>query len=393
MAKTILFVYPHYPPGQESYGIGTFIYELTRQLSHSNAFNIIVVSKTFNNKEVILHHNLIIHRLPETEGLIERVVNSLTGNYFSHWFFGRRVYSLVRDYMQAKHVDLVEVCDFGGDGYRLISDLSLLTVIRVHGPSFFLDGFNRKSPIFSSFTRFLEKRQFQDAKKVIIPSERFWSALDVGKSVSPKMTFVAPYILLDCNSIPHKLAYSLTGTMRVLFVGRLDVLKGFDTLLKTIDDIRLRFPKFQIHFTCIGQNNMNQDFATMSASVGGNISIEFMGQLNRQSVRRQYREHDVLVLPSKVESVGYVVAEAMAAGLPVVGFDVGIMECLIEDGVTGYRLKNNGNEHMLSKALLKLYGNRELMMQMGIAARKKIQVYTKRSLLQTISLYNGLVEM
>ena len=76
---------------------------------------------------------------------------------------------------------------------------------------------------------------------------------------------------------------------------------------------------------------------------------------------------DVLVLPSRAEPFGTVLAEAMNAGTPVVATRVGGLPEVVEDGVTG-RLVAPGDPEALAGAVLEVLGRRE---EMGAAGRER----------------------
>ena len=79
------------------------------------------------------------------------------------------------------------------------------------------------------------------------------------------------------------------------------------------------------------------------------------------------RHLDVLVLPSRVEPFGTVLAEAMAVGTPVVASRVDGLPEVVEDGVSG-RLVPPGRPDLLAQAVLEVLGRRG---EMGAAARER----------------------
>ena len=83
------------------------------------------------------------------------------------------------------------------------------------------------------------------------------------------------------------------------------------------------------------------------------------------------RHLDVLVAPSRQEPFGTVLAEAMAAGTPVVATRVGGLAEVVADGVTG-RLVTPGDPAELAAAVLEVLADRE---RMGAAARAHAQQF------------------
>lgn len=79
---------------------------------------------------------------------------------------------------------------------------------------------------------------------------------------------------------------------------------------------------------------------------------------------------DIFLSTSDYEGFGIAVAEAMCAGLPVVGTAVGGVRDLVEDGVTG-RLTRKGDEAALAAAVRELVADDELRTRLGAAARER----------------------
>jgi glycosyltransferase involved in cell wall biosynthesis len=91
----------------------------------------------------------------------------------------------------------------------------------------------------------------------------------------------------------------------------------------------------------------------------------------RQDVPDILRSMDVLVHPSETEAFGRVLAEAMATGLPAVGFDVGAVGELIDHGRTGNVVKPF-DESAMADAVVRLLNDASLRQQLGQAGREKV---------------------
>jgi glycosyltransferase involved in cell wall biosynthesis len=97
------------------------------------------------------------------------------------------------------------------------------------------------------------------------------------------------------------------------------------------------------------------------------------GPLPAEQVAALYRGADVFVLPSIREPYGTVWGEAMAAGLPVVGWRAGNLPHLAEDGREGL-LASPGDVAGLSAALARLAGDEDLRRRMAAAAARRAAV-------------------
>jgi glycosyltransferase involved in cell wall biosynthesis len=94
------------------------------------------------------------------------------------------------------------------------------------------------------------------------------------------------------------------------------------------------------------------------------------GPLSREKVAGLYRGADVFVLPAARETYGTVWGEAMAFGLPVVGWRTGNLPYLAEDEREGLLLEP-GDVETLSQALLRLALDRDVRARLGAAAKRR----------------------
>lgn len=142
--------------------------------------------------------------------------------------------------------------------------------------------------------------------------------------------------LLDRHGLPpHDVTVAYPGTDRgapasgtanggrLLCIGAVTPLKGQDLLL----DALARLSASAWTCTIVGRLDRNPAFVERLRAAARNGTapdrIALTGPLAGDSLVSAYRQADVLVHPSRLEAYGMVVAEALAAGLPVVATDVG----------------------------------------------------------------------
>lgn len=160
--------------------------------------------------------------------------------------------------------------------------------------------------------------------------------------------------------------------LRVLYVGRLEPLKGAALLLDTLQ--RLPFARA----TLAGDGSERTRLEHAAAALGGRVRL--VGAVPRDDVRRLYADHDVLVVPSVVSALGrsegvpHVALEAQAHGLPVVGSRVGGLAEAVADGQTGL-LVPPGSGPALEAALTRLHRDRALLERLGLAAPRHAEAF------------------
>lgn len=99
--------------------------------------------------------------------------------------------------------------------------------------------------------------------------------------------------------------------------------------------------------------------------------ITFTGALSQKSLLQELAWAQLAILPSHVESFGLSIAEAQAAGLPVVSYRAGSIPEIVEDGTTGL-LAGHGEIDALAAAVVSLMANPARAFAMGEAARERV---------------------
>lgn len=123
------------------------------------------------------------------------------------------------------------------------------------------------------------------------------------------------------------------SVLRVLAVGNLIRLKGFDVLIEAVARTHHR----ECMTVCIvGDGPERQSLQALAASRGVSSCFEFAGTVPVTDMPRCFFEADVFVLSSRSEGRPNVVAEALAAGLPVISTDLEGVQGMVGDGENGW---------------------------------------------------------
>jgi glycogen(starch) synthase len=161
--------------------------------------------------------------------------------------------------------------------------------------------------------------------------------------------------------------------VRMLFVGRLEGRKGIDTLLACTPALADKGIAFQLDVvgddTLSGPDGIPYRRAFEERWPDLADRVHFHGRLGDDELLRQYEGTDIFVAPSRFESFGLMLIEAMMFGKPVVCADVGGMREIVEDGVTGIRVPPD-DVASLTNALERLLTSSSLRTDMGSRGRK-----------------------
>ena len=158
------------------------------------------------------------------------------------------------------------------------------------------------------------------------------------------------------------------GAGLVTLVGELNERKGQQHVIESAAAILDARP--DTHFLFVGEGDARDRIADELADRDLSAAIHLLGF--RQDVPEIVTASDVLILPSRVEGFGYVLVEAMAAGLPVVATRASSIVEVVEDGVTGFLHEVGANEAMAGH-IIRLLSDPELARSMGRAGRARME--------------------
>jgi D-inositol-3-phosphate glycosyltransferase len=163
---------------------------------------------------------------------------------------------------------------------------------------------------------------------------------------------------LDYLGMPH-------NHKMILFVGRIQPLKGIDTLIRALGLVKKQEPALVDDVcVCIIGGDPHPDSAVEQAefdrlqSLRAELELDnlvtLMGAKEQDTLVYYYAAAQMVVMPSHYESFGMVALEAMACGTPVVASDVGGLSFNIEDGYNGYLVPGRNPQAMADKIILLL---------------------------------------
>ena len=156
----------------------------------------------------------------------------------------------------------------------------------------------------------------------------------------------------------------------LLFWGRIEEEKGLrelfhalKTVSKIVKDIRL---------TIVGEGNRLREYKSLVSDLSLTDRVEFAGWLCSTEIQNLTARSSLGIFPSRVESFGLSVVEAMAAGLPVIAASGGAVPENIEQGVTGTLVPVNDAD-ALARAIIFILENVKDAESMAKAAKKGVR--------------------
>lgn len=152
------------------------------------------------------------------------------------------------------------------------------------------------------------------------------------------------------------------GEKAVIFVGSLVPVKGVRYLIEAMAIVRQANPATRL--LIVGDGVEKHNLETLAYRLNLERNVTFCGRLDNEEVPKYLAASDVFVLPSLSEGFPVSIAEAMAAGLPVVTTRVRGLSELVGDGKNGF-LVNPENPAQLAEKLLLVLTNDALQAEMS----------------------------
>jgi len=265
---------------------------------------------------------------------------------------------LVR-FLRAEHFDLVHVHLFPANYFAAWASLRVTDVPWIYTEH---SMWNRRRRFLA--LRALERIIYSRFERIVAVSESVArSLIQWLPSVGPKVRVIPNGVLLP-PGYPNRLPGSVGDRATILFVGRLEYVKGVDVLLRALAALP---PSVTLWLA--GAGAQRAQLEQLADTLGISDRVKFLGF--RTDVQQLMIEADCLVLPSRWEGLPMVVLEAMAGGTPVVASAVGGIPEVIEDGVTGWLVPPE-DPASLAQALITALGDSDRRRRICDAARARV---------------------
>lgn len=240
--------------------------------------------------------------------------------------------------------------------------------------------------IYTDYTARLSARRADAGRSPFTPSQRRrWLEMETAAYGRARHIFVRSQLVLDSlvseyrlpaekisivgggvnfSTLPELPAQPrFTEEPIALFIGKEFLRKGGDVLLQAFALVRREFPAARLA-------------VVTGERIPAGLPMEGVDLLpptwERDSLMELYRHSDVFVLPSRLETWGDVLPEAMAFGLPCIGVQSDAMGEIITGAETGLIVPPE-NPPALAAALLRLFREPQLRVRMGQAGRRRVE--------------------
>jgi D-inositol-3-phosphate glycosyltransferase len=328
----------------------------------------------------------LVDYLPEFVTGVKRVSDSLPGGYslvHGHYYLSGWVGAVLAHCWQVPHVQ------------------SFHTLARVKNSAL------PETATLESIRRIdMEAKVMASADRIVATSPTDKQDVIRHYGVSPQKISVVPPGLdlslfhpMDREQARQRL--HLHDKRMVLFVGRMDRIKGVETLLRMAGELIAADTSLRLSVLIVGgdrQVRVVDDASRELVRLRGLVSelglarvVKFVGPKEQHELPAYYAAADVCIVPSYAESFGMVAVEAMACGTPVVASRVGGLQSTIQHGVTGF-LVPSGHPVGFARHVRHIPDSPELGERLGRAAVQAASRYRWPSVARQLeALYASLV--
>jgi glycosyltransferase involved in cell wall biosynthesis len=271
--------------------------------------------------------------------------------------------------LRKHHIDVVNI-HFAGPAFVCFAFcrwlLPIKLVISVHGTDVapFSEGEDRSSPALRTLLK--------AADLIVGPS---WAFL---RKCNELLTSLSARQIVIHNGIdlreldPPAAAPESRGEERdfILSVASHDEWKGLDILIRAMALLKEQGQTRRL--VLAGDGPLRSKLEELTAALGLGKQIEFIGFQSRSSVARLLNDCTLFVLPSRYESFGIAIVEALACGKPVVATAVDGIPEIIEHDRNGI-LVEPGDAPALAAAIQRVLGDAELRERLGRSGRLRVE--------------------
>ena len=392
--------------GKETGGMNVYIRELCRELA-KEGFLIDIFTRSQNPS------------IPQVVNLNERVrVIHLKAGYEAP-YDKNQVWSHLPEFLDAMErfsykegtvYDLIHSHYWlsGWVGARLSSKWNIPLLTMFHTMAYFKD--KVLSPLGKSeppLRSQVETQLVEHSDHIVVSSHRekvemVWNYNASSEKISVIPCGVDPDLFTPRDALKSKVQLNLPPRRFILFVGRIDPVKGIDTLLKAMALVKNKLANGKgVKLLIIGGDIDNSDYSKdsemqrlkqLTDRLDLKNTVTFLGAQRQDQLLYFYSASELCVLPSRYESFGMVALEAMACGTPVIASKVGGLTSFIQDETTGFLVPEE-DEKYLAEKILTLLNDQSLKNRLGIKARSRAREFSWQNIArQMISLYQQLLD-
>lgn len=371
----IAFLAPGWPPATHPNGIVTYV-QCMRQELIARGHRVSVfsgdVDPTQTYSDVYRVAPNVIDRL--VRAFSQRILRRASAQYDTAAILSAaimRVHSRER-------VDVIEM----EESFGLVADIAevtgIATVCKLHGPTFLTQGEAELQTPFSQLKIRQEGAALQRMNVIVAPSRDTLTRTLAHYGLRPAISRQVPNPLPQRPNLP---LWNLESCDRntLLFVGRFDMIKGADVLLRAVQRLLQDRPNLKLIFVGPDHGLLQHDGSTLKlvdflASLDSpalNRALSYKGKLDSDAIVELRTKAFVTIISSRRDNQPFTALEGMIQACPMVCTDTAGLGEMIAHGATGLKA-TPGDADDLAVQIGRLIDDPELASRLGRAGREYV---------------------
>jgi len=237
--------------------------------------------------------------------------------------------------------------------------------------------------VLKPYLRFTSQVILNHSKAIIVPTERFKRLISDRYQIHDKISVIPNGVDMSI----FREAKRDKKNQNILFVGRISRTKGLEELICAMKGILEVIPEAEL--TIVGPPSLSEigywkHLVSMVSELNLDSHVKFLGGLPRNELPQIYNKASVFVCPSRYESFGIVLIEAMAAGVPIIASNIPEFR----EVTGGCALLTEPTSNNLKTAIIRILSDEKLKDKMITSGIKRAQNFSWEKIAQQfLSLY------
>lgn len=329
----------------------------------------------------------------EADGAALHLIKNQTYRFGGFYLHRKYINRYVNKYIDLDKIDALEAPDWSG--ITAFMKFKIPLVIRFHGSDTYfckLEGRPQKAK-----NKFFEEQAVKKAVAFIAPTTYAGAESAIVFGI-PKERVTTIHYGLDLSKFQNDTPEAFEE-FRIINIGTVIRKKGVFQLAQAFNAIVEKQPKATLHF--IGSDSGDAKTGAKSTwemvettlTDAAKKQTQYLGKVPYEQVQQQIKDAHVCAFPSFAETLGMVTIESMALKKPVVNTNYGWALELMDHEKSGYLIDPN-DVKSYEETILKIFCDRSKSLEMGTAARKKIEATfdSEHIVLKNIDFYKKLLK-
>ena len=372
----LCLVTQEYPPkpGGGGGGIGTQTRLKAQGLAERGHEVHVISGSGYPTSQTDRDGSVLVHRIAEPELPVPGYEDS------TYWLcYSAALAAKLRDLEREVGLDIIQFPEYGAEGFVYQTDTfrhrTARYVLQLHGPlAMFAEhmGWPDRGSTLYEVGCFMERTVTHRADLVLASSHNT-AGFAAERFDYPLERIVVIHSGIDTELFQPRPQPADDRHPKLLFAGGVVRAKGIIVLVKTVLNLRRRYPRICLRVVGQASDVLDDRLRRIIAGAGAEQNVELRGHIDREELGEHYAWCDMFVGPSLFEpGPGNVYLEAMACERPVIACNTGGAPEVVIDGRTGLLVPPH-DTGPLAEAIAKLAEDPELGRRLGAAGRRRAE--------------------